>query len=124
MKADYKVGDRVALLSYAAGNCERKVRFVTIDRETKLYWIVEDYKFRKSDGTATGDYGLWVMPPELLPADHEIVAETLDSQKERRLRAAINAAWTPIGGYDIESLERLILAADAYKTYLEEKAVK
>lgn len=50
-----KLGDKVGLVS---GNVYHSYSIMTIDRETSLYWIVGDFKFKKSNLCQVG-LGKW-----------------------------------------------------------------
>lgn len=115
---DFKVGDRVVIYSTTPGR--KNASSGVIDRETKLYWIVGDMKFRKSDGLASGDYS-WSQTPCLLPVDHELAVGAVRDATSRRLR---NVVFTKTDALrkvkvDLADIEAVIAAAEAYRDFLK-----
>jgi hypothetical protein len=85
---DFVIGERVAIYTRRAGS-EGAVELSPIERETKLYWIVKGRKFRKSDGSETGDWGLWNSAPELRRLDDQ---QVIRAQRE----AHVSNAYTRV----------------------------
>ena len=106
-----KVGDRVAVMYYGNVKCIH-----VISRETKLYWIVGDRKFRKSDNRQPGDFSCGCSPYTIMPVTQEHINSLHKSNLVWMLR---NQAWHT---FDLEMLEEVYaLVCGRAKTKENEK---
>lgn len=77
---DFAIGQPAAIFvhDYADG----RVSEVTVERDTKLYWIADGRKFRKRDSLEPGSTSNWGHGKYLLPMDDPKVTRALDSARK------------------------------------------
>lgn len=91
-----KVGDKVAMMHSG------EVKHIgIIDRETKLYWIVGDNKFRKSDNKQSGEFSWGCSRSTIVPATQEHINSL---RKSRLMLKLHNQSWYKL---DLETLEKV-----------------
>ena len=91
-----KVGDKVAVM-YSGTTSAIGI----IDRETKLYWIVGNEKFRKSDNKQPGEFSWGCSPYTIVPATQEHINSLRKSKLVLKLH---NQSWHRL---DLETLEKV-----------------
>lgn len=91
-----KVGDKVTVIGRG------EVRFLgVIKRETEMYWIVGDYKFRKSDNEQPRGFSCGYCPCHIV----HTTQEHIDSLRKRNLVSKLrNQSWPKL---DLETLEKV-----------------
>jgi len=98
-----KVGDKVILTRMAYSN--RTERIKIIDRETKLYWIVDGSQFKKSSlHSPSGSMGVstWIREPE---GEHELVLIERCEKARKLAQQLKNMNWN---AYNLETLESIM----------------
>lgn len=91
-----KVGDKVTVMK------DGEVSFLgVIERETKLYWIVGGYKFRKSDNQLPGEFYRRYSSYHIVPTTQDHIDSLRKSKLVLKLR---NQSWHKL---DLDTLERV-----------------
>lgn len=77
---EFVIGETAAVWqrNYDAGTIAK----VTVERDTKLYWIADGRRFRKSDGIEPGSNSNWDRGKYLLPlSDPKVIAASVAARK-------------------------------------------
>lgn len=100
--------------SYGGGT----IRKVTVERDTKLYWVADGRKFRKSDGIEPGSNSGWSRANYLLPMTDDRVVRASISARKPAAYAAVSAAFDGLAR-DRENPSRIQAARAALDAYEE-----
>ena len=112
---DFAIGQPAAIYwsDYGDGRAHR----VTIERDTKLYWIADGRKFRKTDGVEPGSGSNWGRIKYLLPINDPTVihAETA-ARKSTAYRHVVKAQEDLARNRDsLDAITALRSALDDYE---------
>lgn len=100
---------------------EGTIHKVTIERDTKLYWVADGRKFRKSDGVEPGSNSGWSRARYLLPvSDPKVIRASIAARKSAAYGGFIKASEELRG--DRENPERIQAVRSALDAY--EKALQ
>lgn len=91
-----KVGDKVTVMY-----CGEVRSLGVIERETKLYWIVGNYKFRKTDNREPGSFSFGCSPYRIVHTTQEHINSLRKSKLVLKLH---NQSWHKL---DLETLEKV-----------------
>lgn len=116
---DFVIGQAAAIYwsDYGDGRATR----TTIERDTKLYWIADGRKFRKSDGVEPGSGSNWGRIKYLLPvSDPKVIQAEAAAQKAHAYGRVVNAQ-NHLASHreDPEAIAALRVALDAYAEVLQ-----
>lgn len=119
MSTDFVIGQKAAIYSNRFG--EASVSTTTVERETKLYWVVTGgRKFRKRDCVEpSGD--MWRIPAMLCQVDDPAVVRAAREQHVSRMYGGVMSAVDALRGdkQNMELIDALELALKEYKAVLE-----
>ena len=117
--AGFAIGQRVAIYQkqMVGGTCQ----VVTVERDTKLYWVAAGRKFRKSDGLEPGSNSGWDRGRYLLPLDDSQVVEAIRAATARAAYGKLEAAQSELAKNrgDFDRINDVKVALEAYAETLQ-----
>jgi len=111
----FEIGQKVAIYQAYYGGAG--VTRATVERDTKLYWIVGGRKFRKSDGIEPGR-DAWRSQARLMPLDDPRVVMEEEEARKRGAYAKVSRSFDLLGKQR-ENPERIAALRDALDSYAE-----
>lgn len=115
----FVIGQSAAV--WQSGYGDGAIHKVTIERDTKLYWVADGRKFRKSDGVEPGSNSGWSRARYLLPlSDPKVIRASIAARKSAAYGAVIRASEELRA--DRENPERIQAVRSALDAY--EKALQ
>lgn len=112
--ADFVIGQAAAIYwsDYGDGRSGR----TTIERDTKLYWIADGRKFRKSDGVEPGSGHNWGRTKYLLPINDPKVIQAEAAARRMSAYGSVVKAQDYLASHrdDLDAIAKLRAALDAY----------
>jgi hypothetical protein len=115
---DFVIGERAAIYQndYSSG----RFTVAVVERDTKLYWIANGRKFRKSDGIEPGENFGWGRTTYLLPLDDKRVIEAGIAARKSAAYGQILKAQNELAKdrENVGCVEDLKAALDAYAAAL------
>ena len=116
---DFVIGQAAAIYwsDYGDGCADR----VTIERDTKLYWIADGRKFRKSDGQEPGSGNNWGRTKYLLPLNDPKVIQAETAARKASAYGLVVKAQNHLSSHreDPNAIASLRAALDAYAEVIE-----
>jgi len=116
--SDFVIGQPAAIYwsDYGDGRAER----TTIERDTKLYWIADGRKFRKTDGIEPGSGNNWGRIKYLLAINDPKVVQAEVAARKRYAYSRVVTAQDHLAAHreDSEAIAALKAALDAYAEVL------
>lgn len=77
---EFDIGEAAAIWQSSYG--DGVIVKATVERDTKLYWIADGRRFRKSDGIEPGSNSGWARGKYLLPlSDPKVIAASVAARK-------------------------------------------
>lgn len=112
---EFVIGEQVAIWQSGYGDSGNVTR-ATIERDTKLYWVADGRKFRKSDCREPGASGTWSRAVYLLPVDDEQVIKAETAARKRAAYGKLARAQDELfrDRENPERIEAVRAALDAY----------
>jgi hypothetical protein len=111
---DFVIGQRAAIYQsdYGEGVCIT----ATVERDTKLYWVANGRKFRKSDGLEPGSNSNWGRSKYLLPLDDPKVFRASIAARKSVAYGRILDAQRVLGNSreDLHAIESVVAALHDY----------
>lgn len=119
-KPTFSVGETVAIVR--GGHSRGSVRLAKIDRETKLYWVIGDAKFRKADLVQPGG-SAWTFSARIMKADDPVAIRNIEEQNRwigfSRAMQAVDALRTDRD--NPAAVREVIAKAEAYLKIIEKE---
>ena len=111
---DFAIGERVAI--YQHDYTDGRFIQATVERDTKLYWIADGRKFRKSDGMEPGSNSNWNRGQYLLHlSDPKVIKAAATARKSAAYGQVLKAQNELAKDREnLEAIEALKATLDTY----------
>jgi len=111
---DFVIGQRAAI--YQSDYGDGGYIIATVERDTKLYWVADGRKFRKTDGQEPGSYSNWGRGRCLLPLDDpKVTSAAIAARKSSAYGKVIDAQRVlATRREDMDAIEFVISALNDY----------
>lgn len=115
----FVIGEPAAI--YMHDYSEGRVHRVTVERDTKLYWIADGRKFRKSDGLEPGSTSNWGRGKYLLPLKDPKVIQALTAARKSAAFSEFADAYRELAKAreSFDAIKAVRVALDAYAATIE-----